>query len=85
MAKVRKIIETGGAFQLREQMGSYIVDFDSKKDDIGSKNTYFPDININFQEVSGPDPKTGQDRQDPDSHDRMSKNVSRPITPSTST
>ena len=45
LAKERKIIETAGGFQLREEVGRYNVDFDSKKEDIGVRNTYFLDIN----------------------------------------
>lgn len=43
-AKGRKILENGGGFQLREDMGTDIANFDSKKDDIGAQNTYYWDI-----------------------------------------
>lgn len=39
-AKGRKILESDGDFQLREEMGTYDAIFDSKKEDIGAKNTY---------------------------------------------
>ncbi len=45
MAKGRKVIETDGAFQLREERASYIAVSDSKKEDIWGQNTYFWDIN----------------------------------------
>ena len=45
LAKGRKIFEKDGGFQLREEMGTYIADSDSKKDDIGGQNAYFGDIN----------------------------------------
>ena len=44
LAKGRKIIETGAAFQLREDIGTYIAFSDSKKGDIGAQNTYYWDI-----------------------------------------
>ena len=43
-AKGRKILENGGGFQLREDMGTYIANFDRKKDDIGAQNTYYWNI-----------------------------------------
>ena len=45
LAKGRKILENDGGFQLREKMGAYIANSDSKKDDIGARNTYYWDIN----------------------------------------
>ena len=45
LAKGRKIIETDGGFQLREEKGRYNVDFNNIKEDIGVRNTYFLDIN----------------------------------------
>ena len=42
-AKGRNILENGEGFQLREDMGTYIANFDSKKDDIGAQNTYYWD------------------------------------------
>ena len=45
LAKGRKIFKNDGGFQLREEMGTYIADSDSKKDDIGGQNAYFGDIN----------------------------------------
>jgi len=45
LAKGRKIIENDGGFQLREEKGTYIVNSDSKKDDIGPQNVYSWDIN----------------------------------------
>lgn len=39
-AKGRKILESDEGFQLREEMGTYIVDYDSKNDDIGAQNGY---------------------------------------------
>lgn len=44
-AKGRKILENDGGFQLREEPGTYIVNSDSKKDDIGVQNVYYWDIN----------------------------------------
>lgn len=41
LAKGRKITEKEGAFQLREEMGTYNAVFDSKKEDIGAENAYF--------------------------------------------
>ena len=40
LAKGRKILEKDGGFQPQEEMGTYIADFDSKKDDIGGQNAY---------------------------------------------
>jgi len=45
LAKGRKVIETTDGFQLREEISRYNVDFNSKKEDIGGRNTYFLDIN----------------------------------------
>ena len=44
-SKGRKIYENDGGFQLREEMGTYIANFDTKKDDIGAENVYFWNIN----------------------------------------
>ena len=46
LAKGRKIIENDGGFQLREEMETYFTNLDRKRNDIGSKNTYFWDINL---------------------------------------
>ena len=43
-AKGRKLLENDGSFQLREERRAYIVNFDSKKDDIGAQNGYLWDI-----------------------------------------
>lgn len=44
-AKGRKIFKTDEGFQLREELETYIADYDIKNDDIGSQNDYFGDIN----------------------------------------
>ena len=44
LAKGRKIIEKEGAFQLREEKGTYNAVFDSKKEDIG----FAPTLECNF-------------------------------------
>ncbi len=36
LAKGRKIFENDGGFQLREEVGTYIANFDIKNDDIGA-------------------------------------------------
>jgi putative transposase len=45
LAKGRKILENEAGFQLRESMGTYIANFDGKKDDIGAQNAYYWDLN----------------------------------------
>ena len=45
LAKGRKILAKEGGFQLREEIGTYIANFDSKNDDIGTQNAYFWDVN----------------------------------------
>ncbi|OKY76637.1 MAG: hypothetical protein BM485_00700, partial [Desulfobulbaceae bacterium DB1] len=45
LAKGRKILENETGFQLRESMGTYIANFDGKKDDIGAQNAYYWDLN----------------------------------------
>ena len=40
----RKLQESDGVFQLRERMGAYIVNFDSKNDNIEGKNSYYWDV-----------------------------------------
>ena len=45
LAKGRKILENEAGFQLRESMGTYIANFDGKKDDIGAQNVYYWDLN----------------------------------------
>lgn len=47
-AKGRKILENDGGFQLREKMVSYIVNSDSKNDNIGDQNTFSWDVNHEF-------------------------------------
>ena len=47
-AKGRKIFENDGGFQLREKMISYIVNSDSKNDNIGGQNTFSWDVNHEF-------------------------------------
>jgi len=44
LAEGRKIFENDGGFQLREELGTYIVNSDSKKDDIDVQNTYCWDV-----------------------------------------
>ena len=39
------ILENDGEFQLREDMGTYIANFDIKNGDIGGENTYYWDMN----------------------------------------
>ncbi len=46
LAKGRKILENDGGFHLREEMGTYIANLDSKNDNIGSMNTYYWDVNL---------------------------------------
>ena len=46
LAKGRKILENDGGFHLREKMGTYIANSDSKNDNIGPKNTYYWDVNL---------------------------------------
>ena len=41
----RDVKESGGGYQLREGAASCNTLFEPKKGDIGSKNTYFWDIN----------------------------------------
>ena len=48
LAKGRKILENDGGFQLREEVGTYIANFDIKNDDIGAQNAYYWDINNNI-------------------------------------
>ena len=48
LAKGRKIFENDGGFQLREEVGTYIANFDIKSDDIGTQNAYCWDINHNI-------------------------------------
>ena len=43
--KIAPILENDGGFQLREEVGTYIANFDIKNDDIGAKNAYYWDIN----------------------------------------
>ncbi len=50
-AKGRKIIENNGGFQLRENMKSYIADFDGKNGNIEAQNTYSWDANHEFTMV----------------------------------
>jgi len=45
LARGRKIIEKDGGFQLREETESYIAHSDTKKDDIGTQNTYLWSVN----------------------------------------
>jgi len=45
LARGRKILEKDGSFQLREDVGTYIVDSDIKKDDIAPQNAYYWNIN----------------------------------------
>jgi len=47
LANGRKIIENDGGFQLREEMGTYFANSDSKniKDNTGAQNTYYWDTN----------------------------------------
>ena len=42
----RKSIETGESYQLQEPSMSYGDNFGAKKNDIGSENTYFGNVNI---------------------------------------
>jgi hypothetical protein len=44
-AKGRNILKNDEGFQLREELGTYIADYDIKNDDIGAQNGYFWDIN----------------------------------------
>lgn len=45
-AKGRKVLESESGFQLRENMVTYIDDFDCKNGNIDTKNTYYWDVNI---------------------------------------
>jgi hypothetical protein len=45
-AKGRDVIEGADGYHLREETAPYIALFRSGKDDIGTENTYFWDINI---------------------------------------
>ena len=45
LAKGRNILEKDRTLQLRENLGTYNAVFDNKKEDIGSLNAYFWDIN----------------------------------------
>jgi hypothetical protein len=45
-AKGRVVVETAEAFQLREPGVSYLIDFEPKNDDIGAKNGYFWNNNV---------------------------------------
>ena len=49
LAKGRKILEIDGGFHLREEMGTYIANSDSKsrKDNTGAQNIYYWDTNCN--------------------------------------
>jgi hypothetical protein len=44
LAKGRRILENGGGLQLREEMRTYNVVFDAKKENIGPLTGYFGDI-----------------------------------------
>ena len=48
LAKGRKILENDGGFHLREEMGTYIANSDSKnkKDHTGAQNIYYWDTNL---------------------------------------
>ncbi|MCD6388785.1 MAG: hypothetical protein J7L69_05185 [Desulfobulbaceae bacterium] len=48
MAKGRKIIETNGICQLREEMAPDMADFGRGKEDIRDQNMYFWDVNSLF-------------------------------------
>ena len=50
-AKGRKIYQNDGGFQLREEMGSYSVNFEGQKDNMQGENTYFLDVNY---DITGP-------------------------------
>jgi len=45
LAKGRKILETDGDFQLREETASYIANYGHENGNIGSENTFLWDIN----------------------------------------
>ena len=45
LAKGRKILEKDEGFQLREEAGTYIANYDSKNGNIGPENAYYWDIN----------------------------------------
>ena len=45
LAKGRKILENGGEFQLREDMGAYTANSDMENGDIGDQNAYYWDMN----------------------------------------
>lgn len=45
IASGRKVLETKDGFEPREEVESYIANFDIKNDDIAPQNTYFGSIN----------------------------------------
>ncbi len=48
LAKGRKIHKNNEGFHLREKMGTYIVNSESKNEAIGSNNTYHWDANVHL-------------------------------------
>ena len=45
LAMGRKVVENDGVFQLREETGTYIVNYEGKNANIEAKNTFYWDIN----------------------------------------
>ncbi len=47
-AKGRKILESDGGFQLREEVNTYNANSDSNNDNIGGQNTFYWHVNHEF-------------------------------------
>jgi putative transposase len=46
LSRGRKILENDGVFELREELGTYVVNSDSKNGDIEAQNAYLWNINL---------------------------------------